>query len=158
MPRASAVPAPPCGARMTSARSIEASRPPSKMVIAGARSTFVPPRALPSLRVAVRACWDCRPAGRNSQLMDGGRPPELQQPALAEHALGDRADVGGAVDDRGAGGVQRFLLRLRGAGGADDYRAGVAHAAAGRRRGPRGGGDPRLPGPPAAGLPRPLPP
>src|SRR3990170_5999783 len=70
--------------------------------------------------------------------------PLLTQPALSQHTLGDGADVGRAVDYRRAGGGQRLLLGLRGAGGADDDGAGVAHTSAGRRGGPGDEGDHRL--------------
>ena len=62
--------------------------------------------------------------------------PALDQPALLEHALHRAADLGRRLRDRGAGVRERELLRLGGAGVAGDDRAGVAHAAAGRRGAP----------------------
>ncbi len=57
--------------------------------------------------------------------MDSGNGERfLTRATLGQHALGDGADIGGAVHDGGAGGGQRLLLRLSGAGGtADDIAA-----------------------------------
>src|SRR5436190_17148902 len=50
-------------------------------------------------------------------------------------ALGDELrDLGRGRPDLDADGLERFLLRLRGAGGAGDDRAGMAHRLAWRRR------------------------